>query len=119
MRAKLSEDISCMKYQANCEYIKTAGDDCLDSNEDCRDFYLRKGKVITDFAANEGTYSFCSTTFAPGGSYQQNIRKSFYSILTKKVFDSDQRRNFKSAFYNHPEYRELEGYLRQVFGNTW
>lgn len=115
IRAYLSECVSIQQTGKSVRFVTTAGDDCLDTNERNDELYLKYGKVITDFVTSTGTYDFCSTTFSPRGSYQNNIEKSFYSVLINDKFDLDVERNFISAFKLHPRFEELYGYLCEKF----
>jgi len=115
MRAYLSECVSIMNTGKGVDFVTTAGDDCLDTNARADASYLSFGKVITDFKTNKGTYDFCSTTFAPGGSYQNNIEKSFYATLINNSFKQDEERNFISAFKLHPRFEELYGFLCETY----
>lgn len=102
-------------------FVKTMGDDCLDSNDhdDLVAWYAGQGVKITHVEKFEGTFSFCSTTFTSECSYQENIEKSVASRLFKglstleELIEAD--RAFELSFGNHPEYAT---YKRIVDGAT-
>lgn len=104
VRAFLSENVSLDATGLPVGFVKTGGDDCLDTNADHSADYLRYGKVITDFSEDFDTYHFCSTTFAPSGSYQDNIGKSAYAACVKRKFDEQDRAAFRQNFKFHPQY---------------
>lgn len=106
-RSWLSEKISLMETGKPVKFVISAGDDNLDSNKEKYDKqYLWFGKKITDFHENEEIYNFCSTTFTSTGSYQDNIEKSAYSVIVRRIFDPETLSQFDASFLNHPDYKE-------------
>jgi len=114
-RAFTADLVSRKITQLPVEYIKTGGDDSVESQDgSCQqyvDAYLLYGKVITEAELHRDEFTFCSTRFRAEGSYQENIRKSVYAILLRKCFDEQARLAFEMCFRNHPEY---EKYLAVV-----
>lgn len=115
MRAELSAFIS---YQLGeiPTFIKTAGDDCIDRlkvNEALiKDKYREYGFVITDVQVQESEFNFCSTVFADGKSYQENITKTFLEYLVGEQTE-DQTLSL-TIFKDHPQieiYLSLLDYL--------
>lgn len=104
-RASLSSD-AAKDSGVPLTFVKTAGDDCMDSNGDCAEFYRRRGFVTTDFAIQHDQFSFCSTRFVKDASYGENIEK-FYANMMLKNEDStwnEQVLGFHTCFSNHPDY---------------
>ena len=106
-RAWLCELVSKDNTGDSCKFIMCGGDDAIDSNPDLRQYYLNYGKVITDYAVTKDSYNFCSTTFSPEGSYQDNIAKSTFSVIVKGFFDPESRCSYDLNFRLHPRYREF------------
>lgn len=105
-RAWMAEEFA-NEVGATNNYIKTAGDDCLEKH-DLRDVYMKHGYVITDVQTQTDNFSFCSTEFTKTGSYQVNINKFIYNVicddsLKKPELVEEQRLAFEQAFSNHPE----------------
>jgi hypothetical protein len=104
MRADLANQISFDVTGLNCAYIKTAGDDCLDSNPDFTANYKLRGFVVTDVTIQHDVFNFCSTTFTEDFSYQDNIQKFIYNLLLKECkLSGEYLVAFNAAFYYHPE----------------
>jgi hypothetical protein len=66
------------------KFVKSAGDDNLDTNPDATSLYLQYGFVITDYQKqNPSRYDFCSTVFTPTGCYQDNVEKFVVNCIMK------------------------------------
>ena len=97
-------------------YNKSAGDDNLDSRIPKENpeatitaMYASLGFTITDVAIQTNVFDFCSTVFADGKSYQENIRKAyatffFEKALTQQLF-AEKLAGFDAGFNRHPDYR--------------
>lgn len=92
-------------------YVRAAGDDCLDSNEDATEIYKSFGKKITDFFIQEDVFNFCSTTFTQNGAWQDGIYRACYSLLMAEDMFADRIRSFKECFSRHPDYENAVDFL--------
>lgn len=111
VRAFLSENVSFDLTGHSIDFVETGGDDCLDSNlfEDAAHawaVYIRYGKKVTDYQEEDGIYHFCSTEFNPDGSFQENIDKSVYAILSRRQFNPEDQMAFSMCFKHHSAYQE-------------
>lgn len=108
MRADAANRVSLTATGSPVKHVFTAGDDCLDTNGNHLDIYRALGKEITDFSIQKDRYNFCSTTFLPeGGTYQDNIRRTTYSIMGHISDESliiDHLEAFKTCYARHPEF---------------
>jgi hypothetical protein len=98
------------------EFVKTAGDDSLDSNSDeYKDEYFALGKVTTDHEFSTDYFSFCSTRFTPDKCYQENIEKATYAALMRTQWLPEDSYAFDLCFLNHPEYLRYRAVLDRYF----
>jgi hypothetical protein len=105
-RAWISELVSLDTVGHPVEFVQTGGDDCLDTNRENFGAHMAYGKKVTDYEEQCGEYTFCSTYFGRAGSYQQNIKKTTYAVLTKGFFDEEGQVAFLQCFRNHPDFEK-------------
>jgi len=120
-RASMSND-AAIYCGSPLRYVKTAGDDCLDTLPLGVDYFHRIGVKITDEVIQEGEYDFCSTKFRLDGTYQVNIEK-FISNLLYSINDSDvdwfsKSLPFESIFGNHPDYARYADIIKRARPNS-
>ena len=87
-------------------YLKCAGDDCMTTAQPDVFTYRNLGFVLTDVASQTDEFSFCSTTFGPQFSYQQNIEKFFVQQMYDRSNWSEKLAAMQ-MFEHHPWYSRL------------
>lgn len=120
IRANLSNDVSILETGKPVVFVKTAGDDAVDTNlfgeEKAKSLYARFGKRITDYYQNDGPYSFCSTNFRETNVYGDNIERSAYALLAKGNPDEQDWCQFDVIYRHHPDFESIWQLLRKFYG---
>lgn len=112
IRALLSFNVSMDCFGKPVEFVRTAGDDCVDSNnfktvEDSLAAHAKYGKVVTDVATGSDQFTFCSTVFTSSFSYQENIEKSAYKLIADQTYDAENVSQFVACYRFHPRFVEV------------
>jgi len=121
-RGWLSEMASLALLNKPLDFVRTQGDDCLDTviaeKDSLASFYASKGYLITDVAVQNGPYFFCSTTYTVGGAWQDAIWKSVHKALVMREYDLASLLSFRLGFANHPEFARARECLVKFSGTA-